>query len=222
GGLIPGDLPLPAEQQGLTDSDFVLVGRARVKIPRAGDWTIGVHSDEGFGLRFIGAPFDSVSGVGVRDDNFPEFMVAQNNTANSNTRGILKNIAVGTYEIEFISWERVGSAYYEVYAAEGAFANDADTDQWQLIGATGGLEIVAALPKITLLRLSKNNDQVPIDFPPSAPAGAQHQLHEISDLARWQAVTTASFQATGNNNVRATVNGVTGSPHFYRVFLPGP
>jgi hypothetical protein len=78
------------------------------------------------------------------------------------------------------------------------------------------------LPKITLLRLSKNNNQVSNDFNSSAAAGAQYQLHESPDLARWQPVAAASFQATGNNSMRATVNGVAGSPHFYRVFLPAP
>ncbi|PYI85609.1 MAG: hypothetical protein DME26_10670 [Verrucomicrobia bacterium] len=220
GGLIPNDQPLPAEPQGLTTNDFVLVARARVKIPRSGDWTIGVHSDEGFGLRFIGAPFDSVNGAGQRDDNFPEFMVEQNNSADSNSRGILKNIAAGTYEIEFISWERVGAAYYEVYAAEGAFMNDADTDQWQLIGAPGGLEIVAAPPRLTILGLSKSSDQVTLNFNSSA-AGGQYQLQESADLARWQPVTPASFQNTGNNSFRFTVSGVTGTARFYRVLLLG-
>src|SRR5204863_7852960 len=97
GGLIPDDQPLPAEQQGLTDSDFVIVARATVKIPRSGDWTIGVHSDEGFALRFIGAPFASVSGNGERDDNFPEFMAVPVNTGDSSTRGILQGVAAGTY-----------------------------------------------------------------------------------------------------------------------------
>lgn len=218
GGLIPNDEPLPAETAGLTDSDFVIVARARVNIPRAGDWTIGVHSDEGFALRFIGVPFDSVSGAGESDDDFPEFMLQKNNTADSNTRGILKILKAGTYEIEFISWDRVGGAYYEVYAAEGAFPNDADTDQWQLIGAPGGLEIVAGPQKITLQKISKTNNQVVIEFGTTG-AGRQFQLLESSDLSAWQPVASASFQDLGNNKIRVTVTGVTAATRFYRVSL---
>jgi hypothetical protein len=220
GGLIPGDLPLPAEQQGLTDSDFVIVARASVKIPRSGDWTIGVHSDEGFALRFIGAPFASVSGNGERDESFPEFMAAPVNTDDSNTRGLLQGIAAGTYEIEFIAWERVGVAFYEVYAAEGAFQDDADTDQWQLIGAPGGLEIVAAGHKLTALGLTKAGNQVTIDFVSPTPDG-QHQLLESTDLKIWQPVAAAVFTKMANNIVRVSLSGVAGNAKFYRVVLPG-
>ena len=217
GGLIPDDRPLPAESQGLPESDFVIVARAKVKIPRSGDWTIGVHSDEGFGLRFIGASFASVSGVGRLDDNFPEFMVAQNNTGDSNTRGILKNLPAGTYEIEFISWERVGAAYYEVYAAEGAFADDAETDQWKLIGAPDGLQIVAGA-NLAALGLRKENDRVIIDFISPNPDG-QHQLQESADLKTWQPVSGVTFQKIANG-VRASVNAVTADRKFYRGVLP--
>lgn len=216
GGLIPGDEPLPAEAQGLPDSDFVLVARAKVKIPRAGDWTIGVHTDEGFGLRFIGAPFESVSGVGHRDDNFPEFMVAENNIGDSNTRGVLKNLPAGTYEIEFISWERVGAAFYEVYAAEGAFADDAETDQWALIGSAGGLELVAGT-NLAVTGIRKDNTQLTIDFNSPNPDGA-HQIEESADLRTWQPVTGPTFQRNGGG-VRVTISGVTGDKRFYRLTL---
>jgi len=219
GALIPGDEPLPAENQGLTDSDFVIVARAKVKIPRSGDWTIGVHSDEGFGLRFIGAPFASVHGNGQRDDDFPEFMVHQINTGDSNTRGILQGVAAGTYEIEFVSWERVGAAFCEVYAAEGAFTEDTETDQWLLIGAPGGLEIVAGA-RLSASRLKKENDRVTIDFASPEPDG-RHQLQESADLRSWQTVAAAVFERTANNDLRATVSGVSGTARFYRLVLEG-
>ncbi|MBI3758292.1 MAG: hypothetical protein HY269_00865 [Deltaproteobacteria bacterium] len=209
---------MPAEPQGLTESDFVIVARAKVRIPRSGDWTIGVHSDEGFGLRFIGASFASVSGNGERDANFPEYVVYQTNTGDSNTRGILKGIAVGVYEIEFISWERVGAAFYEIYAAEGAFADDASTDQWKLIGAPGGLEIVAGT-KLAAIGLKKENDRVTIDFVSPQPDG-RHQLHESVDLKNWQPVATAAFEKRPNNVVRASVSSVAGGARFYRVTIP--
>ncbi len=217
GGLIPDDLPLPAEPLGLTAEDFVIVARAAVKIPRSGDWTIGVHTDEGFGLRFVGAPFASASGNGERDDNFPEFIALQVNIADSNTRGVLQGIAAGVYEIEFISWQRTGTAFYEVYAAEGAFVDDADTDQWQLIGAPGGLEIVSGT-KLAAVGIKKDNDRVTIDLASPQPDG-QHQLQESTDLKTWRAVAAAVVTKTGNDTVRVSVTGVTGGQRFYRVIL---
>ncbi len=219
GGFIPDNLPLPAEAQGLTENDFVIVGRAKVRMPQGGDWTIGVHSDEGFALRFIGAPFASVSGNGERDDNFPEYIAFQTNTGDSNTRGILRGLTAGDYEIEFISWERVGPAFFEVYAAPGAFQEDAETDRWQLIGGPGGLQIIASGPKLTAIGLSKANDRLTIDFLSPQPAGP-HQLQESTDFKTWQAVSTATFQKTDGNNVRASVTGVTATARFYRLVLP--
>ncbi len=214
GGFFTDDLPLPAEQQGLTDNDFVIVGRAKIKIPRSGDWTIGVHSDEGFGLRFMGAAYRSVTGGGELDENFSEFMVAKNNSADSNTRGVLSNVAAGTYEIEFLSWQRIGGAYYEVYAAQGSFAEDADTDQWQLIGAPGGLEIVSGA-NLALVGIQTQIDRVVIDFTTPNPEG-QHQILETVDLKTWLPATGATFQKTGNG-IRASISGVVGGMKFYKV-----
>jgi hypothetical protein len=219
GGLFPDDQPLPAELAGLTASDFVIVAHARVRIPRSGDWTIGVHSDDGFALRFVGAPFDSVNGNGVRDDDYPEYMGFLNPGA-SITRGILKGIAAGAYDIEFIAFQRVGAAYYEIYAAEGAFTDDAETDQWQLIGAPGGLEILAGpRVKFTARGLAKAGDRVTIDFDSPDPDAA-HQLLESTDFRNWQPVTGVLFQKTGGNTIRATVSGVTGNAKFYKAALP--
>lgn len=217
GGLIPDDQPLPAEAVGLTDDDFVLVARAKVAIPRTGDWTIGVHSDEGFALRFVGARFDTVSGAGSRDDAFPEFIFAPNNTTDSSTRGVLRNIPAGTYEIEFISWERVGAAFYEIYAAEGAFADDSETDQWQLIGASNGLQIVAG-GNLLVVAIKKEGNVVTLDFTSPNPDG-QHRLEQSSDLKTWQPVTGTTFQKAANG-VRASVTGATGASSFYRLALP--
>jgi hypothetical protein len=219
GGLFQDHQPLPAEASGLTPGDFVLVARAKVTIPRAGDWTIGVHTDEGFALRFIGAPLDSVSGNGVRDDDFPEYMGFLTLTANSDTRGILKGIAAGQYEIELVTFQRVGGAFYEIYAAEGAYANDSDTDQWQLIGAPGGLQIVPG-PKgdLTLRTLVKVGSQVTLDADSPEP-DKNHQLQESVDLKNWQMVSGATFEKR-NNGVRVSVGNVSGNAKFYRLVLP--
>jgi hypothetical protein len=219
GGYFLEDQPLPAEAQGLSLSDFVVVARANVRFPRSGDWTIGVHSDDGFALRVIGHAFESVSGNGVRDDNFPEFMGCLMETTDSSTRGILKAIAAGNYEIEFIAFQRVASSFLEIYAAEGAFVDDAETDQWQLIGASSGLQIVAAPVKFEIQSVTMAGGQVTLEAQSPNPDG-QHQLLESADLRTWKTATGAVLAKTGGNGIRATVTGVTDSAKFYRLALP--
>jgi hypothetical protein len=220
GGIFFENLPLPAEGAGLSPSDFVVVARAKVRIPRRGDWTIGVHSDDGFALRFTGAPFASVHGNGVRNDDFPEYMAHLTETGDSNTRGILRNVAAGEYEIECIIFQRVGTSHFEIYAAEGAFEEDLETDQWQLIGAPGGLEILAGpKAKLTALGLSWQNGRVTVDFISPEP-DLQHQLQESIDLKAWQPVSTAAFEKRPDGVIRSVLPNATGAARFYRIVLP--
>jgi hypothetical protein len=215
GGIMPDDQPLPAEAVGLTPNDFAIVARARVKVPRSGDWTIGVHTDDGFALRFIGAPFDRVSGNGLRDEDFPEYMAFPTESGNSNTRGVLKGLRAGEYEIEFIGFQRVGGAQFEIYAAEGAFAEDSESDQWQLIGAPGGWEILSSV-SFRVTRIAAANGQVVIDFDSPVPSGG-HQLQESTDLRNWTATPGAVFSTTAGNGVRATAPVSGATARFYRV-----
>lgn len=219
GGLIQGDEPFPAEAQELTALDWVTVARAKVHIPRDGDWTIGVHSDDGFALRFAGHPFASVSGVGLIDEDFPEFISFAVGTGDSNTRGVLKGLRAGDYLVEFIQFQRVGGAFAEIYAAEGEFVEDADTDTWALIGAAEGLQLVAdelPLEPFALGQLKHLGTSVTIDFDSPKPTG-QHSLHQSADLKAWSPVVGASFAPTGGKGVRVTVNNPTGDVKFYRV-----
>ncbi|MBL9136136.1 MAG: hypothetical protein JNK85_09725 [Verrucomicrobiales bacterium] len=216
-GLFPDPLPLPAESEGLAVSDFVVVARANVKVPRAGDWTLGVHSDDGFALRFIGAPFDSVNGTGVRDDDFPEFMtfLTPGETA---TRGILKGLKAGTYAIEFIGYQRAGGAHFDIYVAEGAFEDDSATDQWLLIGDAGGWEIVSGV-SLRATSVRKQGDSVVIDFATPTPEGA-HAVEQSDDLKSWQTATGAVVTKTGESSARATIAGSNANSRFYRLRAP--
>ena len=55
----PGDLPYPDEviDEGGGVDDFIQYNIGYIRIPSVGDYTFGVHSDDGFGLRIIGLPF---------------------------------------------------------------------------------------------------------------------------------------------------------------------
>ncbi len=222
GGLFTDDSPFPGEAQELVASDWITVARARVRIPRDGDWTLGVHSDDGFALRFDGHPFDSVSGAGAIDEDFPEYILFAVGTGDSNTRGVLKGVKAGDYGVEFIHFQRVGGAAAEVYAAEGAFVEDGDTGDWALIGGAGGLELVAdqvPVPEFRVGSLNWENGKVVIDFQSPRPGGV-HRLHESSDMGSWSPVLGAAFSATGGNGIRATVDTPPNGPRFYRVEIP--
>lgn len=216
-GIFPDPEPFPAETAGLSASDFLLVARASVRIHRAGDWTLGVRGDDGFALRFIGAPFDSVNGAGARDDAFPEYLGYLVPGA-SVTRGILKGIAAGTYGIEFVGFQRTGAAQFDIYAAEGAFTDDSETDQWRLVGAPGGWEIVSGT-SLQVTGIQKQEDTITLDFATPRPEGP-HVLSESSDLRAWQNVAGAVFTRTGDASARVVFPGATGSVRFYRVGLP--
>jgi hypothetical protein len=219
GGIFADDVPLLAEAEGLTPADFVIIARAAVKIPRAGDWTIGVHSDDGFALRFAGHPFESIGGVGVHDENFPEYIGFLTETGNSNTRGILRGLPAGTYAIEFIGFQRTSGAQFEIYAAEGAFPEDFDTDTWQLIGGPGGLELAAAPVTFQIRSLARTAAALTIEFQSLNPDGA-HQLLQSTDLSTWAPAAGATFVKTINNDVRATLASPTAPVAFYRLALP--
>ena len=125
----------------------------------AGPHAIGVHGNEGFALRVVGASFASASGGGIVDDKYREFLFNANNTADSNTRGVISNLAVGVYPVEFIGWERTGEAYVEIYAANGAYVDDTETADWKLIGEAGGLELVEGPPQSPNLQgIVRNGD----------------------------------------------------------------
>ncbi len=220
-GYFPAEEPFPAEAAGLAPSDFVVAARGKVRFPRSGDWTIGVHSDDGFALRFVGAPFASVSGVGAIDENFPEYVQVAVPTGDSNTRAVLKNLAAGDYVIELVYFQRATGAAVEVYAGEGEFVEDAD-GLWALIGAPDGLELVtdelpAAPPTLGTIRYQAGT--VTIDFTSTSPA-ATHELWESGDMKSWTKSTTATFTSTGGTGVRVTVTGATAPQTFYRVTVP--
>lgn len=220
-GFMPDVQPFPAESAGLATEDFVVVVRARVVVPSRGDWTIGIHTDDGFALRFVGAPFASVSGNGDLDSTFPEYIQYAVPTTDSNTRAVLRNLAAGQYEIQLLYYQRTGGAYCQVYTAPGAWENDTDTGDWQLIGSPDGWKIVAGVPSgpLTIRQLAKAGDQVTIDFDTPA-ADSPHQLQESADLKNWQTVPGANFAKAGGQRVRATLSGAAANAKFYRVALP--
>lgn len=138
GGFFGSGLPYPDDVLGdgsWTGEDFVQFSVGHIEIPEAGLYTFGVHSDDGFAYRIRGGEVVSVSGNGSLDPVDPEAVIHPANTGDSNTRAVF-NLKKGVYRVEFFWWERGGGDNGEFYAAKGAYVNDADTDQWRLVGDT--------------------------------------------------------------------------------------
>lgn len=135
--LFPNNNPFFAEVTSCVDSNWVALYRGKIIVPKGegGLYTFGVHSDDGFALRIPGRNWISVHGLGYIDygDVDLQTMAYEYGTGDSNSRGII-SLPSGTHDIEFITYNGTGGQYHELYAAKGAFTNDADTTTWRLIG----------------------------------------------------------------------------------------
>jgi hypothetical protein len=146
-GIIGGDLPFLTNNPG-DDNDIQMVahGQMRVDGP-TGRYTFGTHSDDGFYLRMwdvtaggAGVPWASASGplgAGAIGQLFGDNTILsfKDPTGDSNTRGSIDLVQGHVYDVEYVSYENGGGAHWELYAAQGEFANDGDTDTWRAIGA---------------------------------------------------------------------------------------
>ena len=227
-GLFPDRAPFPGEAQELPAADWVTIGRAKIRIPRDGDWTIGVHSDDGFALRFIGHPFASVAGNGLIDEDFPEYIQFAVGTADSSTRGVLKGVKAGDYAIELIHFQRNGGAFAEVYAAEGAFADDGDTGGWALIGAADGWVLVddtAPAGPVTVKAVRVDGASLVLEFDSANPA-ASHVVFQSpdslsADAAKWTPLAGASVSSLGGQRYQAKFALPASRVGFYRIGTGG-
>ena len=114
-----------------------------------------------------------------------------------------------------LPWQPV-VAQYEVYAAEGAFPEDTDTDQWALIGGAGGLELVAEPVAFEIERIVKVGGRVTLDFRSPNPNGP-HQVLRSADLKTWGVVSGVELTPTGVQTVRATLGAEGDAAGFYRL-----
>ena len=216
GGFFFNDFEYPvASEDDWTGEDFIQLNKGNLLISKAGDYTIGVQSDDGFGVRVHGMTFDSVYGAGTLDPLVPDAFYFAGPTGNSQSRGIARNVQPGVYPIEFLWFERDGGDYGEIFAVEGAFPNVEDTDQWELIGA--GIPLVASVINVPVIQAIRVSDTIAIDFTTPNP-NSDYQLEMSSTLQseQWQAVPGATLTNDGDLYTFTTVRpGETRT--FYRV-----
>ncbi len=137
-GRFPQNEPVFGDTAGVTNEDYVVVykGRIRIGAADAGRWTFGVRSNDGFALRIAGQTWVSAHGQGWIDHTDGSIITYEYATGNSDTRGVI-DLVEGDYLIEFVVYQDYQSQYQELFAAKGEWHNEADTDTWRLVGYTG-------------------------------------------------------------------------------------
>ena len=142
-GHFSDDFAFPNNETGVDDNDFATHVTGQVFIPAAGDWTFGVNSDDGSRLRIGGSDVIVDDSLHAAQDRFGTI-----------------NLAQGWHSVDFVFFERGGTAAVEFFAAAGNFSSFAGNG-FSLVGdtASGGLQTVAvpeptALAVIGLLSLT--------------------------------------------------------------------
>lgn len=218
------------EYPGSTGADDRIVGiaKATLEIPagEGGEWTFGVHSDDGYALRIDGAVFTRVTGASWIDPASTDTAFFRYGTGNSDARAVA-TLSEGTHDIEFIWFEGTGGSFFEVYAARGAFGADADTTTWRLIGGpNGGLPLVAAVqqdPGFVISAITPGTTAGTFNLSFASEAGITYTVQYSTDLSTWASAGTVTGTAgTTTTTVNpATLNGGTAPGRmFFRIVRP--
>ncbi len=235
GGLfIDNSLLLPEEveldEDGLwTGRDFIVSYKGHLIIAEPGDYTFGVHSADGFGLRITGVEFGEEGGRAQVDALSPDTYGFRGVTDDSNSRAVVNFPEVGNYPIEFFWYDAVGGGKNgELYFAKGKFLADEDTEigeveagQWELVGAdhlAGGPALPFEIVSVNVGASEHTFDFVTLD------ATAIHVLQRSVNLIDWEADDSAALTDTGDGLFLFTASASADPQLHYRVaiFPPPP
>ena len=134
-GDFNNDFPILTNTSG--DDSFVVVGKTKVTVAAAGDYTFAIHSDDGFAMRVVGPSggrFTSVAGSGKIDQGDNQTIYADGGFSDTNTHGVYHFDAAGTYDILYLGYDGGGGTFYEVAWSPGVFTEDRQTNTWTLVG----------------------------------------------------------------------------------------
>ena len=137
-GLFLGAERLAGARDG--GSGTVSVMKGRIKIVKSGLYTFGVHADDGFALRIVGAKWKRVSGQGDIDPLDPAVMYQENASDHCDARGVVQ-LEAGTHAVELVHFICTRGGRIQLYAAPGEWARDGDTDAWRPVGWKAGGQI---------------------------------------------------------------------------------
>jgi len=121
------DKSFPGTTWTVNSDDLVVEATAQVIIPRTGDWTFGVHSDEGFSLQLT-------KGNHTFSFSYPDTRTA------ADSLETFEITEAGIYDLRLVYFERSFGAGVELFAAEGSYTTFTP-GVFQLVGdaAHGGL-----------------------------------------------------------------------------------
>ena len=137
-----GLTPDPAANNENDMDQVTVIATGRIRIPRAGVWTFGVNSDDGFRLTVDGQTFTNPVNGDVANGSLAFFT----GRGASDTLGQINFAQAGDYDIQLINWEGGGGAAVEVFAAEGAQATF--NHNFNLIGRQQTDTVVKKGPKV--------------------------------------------------------------------------
>ncbi|MDB4808380.1 PA14 domain-containing protein [Verrucomicrobiales bacterium] len=212
-----------------TGRDFIVSHRGHLIITEPGEYTFGVHSADGFGLRIYGVEFGEEAGRAQVDALSPDTYGFRGVTDDSNSRAVVNFPEAGTYPIEFFWYDAVGGGKHgELYFAKGKFLADEDTEignveagQWELVG-TDHLAAGPALP-FEILSVNVGASEHTFDFV-TLDANAIHVLQHSVNLMDWEADDSAALKDLGEGQFRFTAAASEDALLHYRVgiFPPPP
>ncbi|MCH1504668.1 MAG: hypothetical protein L7V86_13870 [Verrucomicrobiales bacterium] len=219
GGFFTNDFPYPDDFEA--GEDFIQLNKGNILITEAGDYTFGVQSDDGFGVRVHGMTFHDVNGAGQLDSLIPDAFYFRGTTGNSQTRAIARDVQPGVYPLEFLWFERGGGDYGEIFAAQGAFPLIEDTDTWELIGE--GIQLVGIpvdAPELVNFTFDEN---VTLDFTTPSPESL-HFLQTSTSLkaAEWTIIDDAALTNVDDLYTLTAARPAEEDAYFRVAILPPP
>ncbi|MEK7950035.1 lectin-like protein [Luteolibacter soli] len=162
---------------------------AKVKLEKPGTWSINVHADDYFAVRFPGHKWKSVSGLGGIDPLDPETMYFECESGDGNAIGVI-DLPAGESTVEVMLANRLHDGMIQVLAAPGDHTMDGSTDQWRVMGhkAAGDLAWPGVSSKgWTVIRKDLPAGAKPMDLlkdgmtlPESAPAVTAEGVEKIN------------------------------------------
>ena len=219
-GIIGGEdlLPFPAvEEDGAELGDaFMIVAKASFVVAESGEYTIGAHTDDGFGMLLDGAEFTSEVGDGSIDRLHPSILAFTATTFDSNTRAVVTLQAGTVYGIQIVGFEDREDAAFEFYAAKGAFEQDEDTDQWFAIGDPNGpFQLVASDQQpLEITEVARSSTDVTVTWTSGEEDGF-FLVQRSTDLIDWVEVATGIASETEQTSFR--IEDASDPDEYYRV-----
>lgn len=152
-------LDLLNDTSGEETPNTVSVAKGRLRVSEPGQYTIQVHSSDGFAMRIPGFEWDEVHSWRVGDTAEidpldPETIVFPVRTGDVNTRGVI-TLPQGDIDFEFLHFggglSYLTGVYYEVTSAKGNFEFQSSA-QWLPLGVGAVVEEISPAPRHVQLK----------------------------------------------------------------------